>query len=132
MSEENVEIVRRTYDRWGRGDFSNVDDFDPDVEFEMADWPHQTKVTGIDAMWETWRSTLGAFHDFRSTATEFTPYGDNVLVLNRIEASGKESGADVGADVASLFTLRNGKITRLALYWNVESAREAAEATAER
>jgi ketosteroid isomerase-like protein len=128
MSEENVEIVRRVYERWARGDFSRVDDFDPDVEFEMADWPHQTRVRGIQAMWDTWRSTLGAFEDFRSVATEFTAYGDNVLVLNRIEASGKESGAGVGADVASLFTLRNGKVIRLALYWNVESARQAAQA----
>ncbi|MET0615491.1 MAG: nuclear transport factor 2 family protein [Thermoleophilaceae bacterium] len=126
MSEENVEIVRRVYERWARGDFSNVDDFDPDIEFEMADWPHQTKVTGIEAMWETWRSTLGAFEGFRSMATEFTAVGDNVLVLNRIEASGKESGAGVGADVASLFTLRNGKVTRLALYWDVDAARREA------
>jgi ketosteroid isomerase-like protein len=127
MSDENVEIVRHVYDGWARGDFSNVDDFDPDVEFEMADWPHQTKVTGIQAMWDTWRSTLGAFEDFRSVASELTAYGDNVLVLNRIEASGKESGAGVSAEVASLFTVRDGKITRLVLYWDVVSARIAAQ-----
>src|SRR4051794_26447309 len=127
MSEDNVEIVRRVYERWARGDFSGMDWFDPDIEFEMADWPHQTKVTGIQAMWDTWRSTLGAFEGFRSMATEFTAYGDNVLVRNRIEASGKESGAGVGADVASLFTVRDGKITRLALYWDVDAARRAAE-----
>ena len=43
MSEENVEVVRRVYEGWARGDFSNVDDFDPDIEFAMADWPHQTE-----------------------------------------------------------------------------------------
>ena len=127
MSDENVEIVRRVYDGWSRGDFSNVDDFDPDVEFEMADWPHQTKVTGIQAMWDTWRSTLGAFEDFRSVASELTAYGDNVLVLNRIEASGKESGAGVEADTATVWTLRDGKVVRMALYWNVEAARREAE-----
>jgi ketosteroid isomerase-like protein len=126
MAEDNVEIVRGVYEGWARGDFSNVDAFDPEIEFEMADWPHQTKVTGIDAMWETWRSTLGAFEGFRSMPTELMAFGDNVLVLNRIEASGKESGAGVGADVASLFTVRNGKITRLALYWDVDAARREA------
>ena len=128
MAEENVDIVRRVYEGWARGDFtSQVDDLDPDIDFEMADWPHQTRVTGVDAMWETWRSTLDAFEDFRSMATEFVAHGDKVLVLNRIEASGKESGAGVGADVASVFTVRDGKIVRLALYWNADSARREAE-----
>ena len=128
MSEANVEIVRRVFEGWARGDYSNIDHFDPHIEFEMADWPHQTKVTGIQQMWDTWRSTLGAFDGFRSIPTDFTPYGDSVLVLNRIEASGKESGAGVGADVATVCTLRDGKITRLALYWDADAARrEAAE-----
>jgi ketosteroid isomerase-like protein len=128
MSEQNVEIVRRLYELWARGDFTSGDDFDPDIEFEMADWPHQTRVTGIEAMSKTWRSTLSAFADFRAAPTEFIAVGDNVLVLNRVEASGKESGAGVGADVASVFTLRDGKVVRLALYWDVDGARRAAEA----
>jgi ketosteroid isomerase-like protein len=127
MSEENVEIVRRVYESWARGDFSRVDYFDPDIEFEMADWPHQTKVRGIDAMWETWRSTLAAFDNFRSTATGFEDFGANVLAFNRIEASGKESGAGVGADVASLMRVEGGKVVRLALYWDVDAARREAE-----
>jgi ketosteroid isomerase-like protein len=53
-----------------------------------------------------------------------------VLVLNRIEARGKESGADVGADTASLWTLENGRVVRLALYWDVEAARRAARGAA--
>jgi ketosteroid isomerase-like protein len=126
MSEENVEIVRRVYEYWARGDFRGTDPFDPEVDFEMVDWPHQTRTRGIEEMWKTWRSTLSAFVDFRSIPTEFAAYGANVLVLNRIEARGKESGADVGADTASLWTLENGRVVRLALYWDVEAARRAA------
>jgi ketosteroid isomerase-like protein len=126
MPDDNVEIVRRVYEGWARGDFSGIDHFHPDIEFEMADWPHQTKVTGIQAMWDTWRSTLAAFDDFRSMPTGFESFGPNVLVLNRIEASGKESGADVGADTASVWTVEDGKVTRLALYWDVDTARRAA------
>jgi ketosteroid isomerase-like protein len=128
MSEENVDIVRRVYDAWARGDFSPVDDFDPDIDFEMVDWPHQTRVHGIEEMWRTWRSTLGAFDGFRSVPQEILDHGDKVLVLNRIEASGKESGAGVGADVATVFTLESGKVVRMGLYWNVDSARREAEA----
>jgi ketosteroid isomerase-like protein len=126
MSVENVEIIRRVYDGWARGDFSNVEDFDPDIDFEMVDWPHQTRVTGIEAMWETWRATLSAWTDFRSIADEITDHGDKVLVVNRIEGRGKESGADVSADTATLWTLRDGKVMRMALYWDIDSARRAA------
>jgi ketosteroid isomerase-like protein len=116
------------YAAWARGDFSGIDHFDPEIEFEMADWPHQTKVTGIQEMSDTWRSTLTAFDDFRSTPTGMESFGSRVLVLNRIEASGKESGADVSADTASVWTLENVRVTRLALYWNVDSARREAQA----
>ena len=127
MPEENVEIVRRVYHDWARGDFSPVDDFAPDIDFEMVDWPHQTRVTGIEAMWETWRSTLGAWTDFRSVADEITGFGDRVLVLNRIVGRGKESGADVSADTATVFTLEHGRIVRMALYWDRDSAKREAE-----
>jgi ketosteroid isomerase-like protein len=128
MSEDNVEIVRRIYEGWARGDFSNVEDFDPDIDFEMVDWPHQTRVTGIPAMWETWRATLSAWTDFRSIPDEITDHGDKVLVSNRIVGRGRESGADVSADTATLWTLRDGTVVRMALYWDVDAARREAEA----
>ena len=127
MSEENVELVRRVYENWARGDFSQTELFHPEIDFEMVDWPHQTKARGIEEMWRTWRSTLSAFGHFRSVPTEYVDCGRNVLVLNRIEGSGKESGAEVSADVASVLTVDGGKIVRLRLYWNTANAREAAE-----
>jgi ketosteroid isomerase-like protein len=130
MSEENVEVVQRVYEGWARGDFTETESFDPEIDFEMVDWPHQTRTRGIEGMSDTWRSTLSAFDDFRSIPTEFGDFGDRVLVMNRIEARGKESGADVGADTASLWTLENGRVVRLALYWDVEAARRAAVAGA--
>jgi len=126
MSEANVELVRRVYDGWSRGDFTHTDLFHPEIDFEMVDWPHQTHVRGIDEMWRTWRSTLVAFGDFRSVPTEYVDFGRNVLVLNRIEGSGKESGAEVSADVASILTIDDGKVVRIRLYWNTANAREAA------
>jgi ketosteroid isomerase-like protein len=128
MSEENVEIVRQVYEGWARGDFSDIEAFDPEIDFEMVDWPHQTRARGIDAMWQTWRSTLSVWKGFRAVPTEYVDCGANVLVLNRIEGSGRESGADVGADTASLWTLDEGRVVRLALYWDIEAARRAAGA----
>ena len=104
MPEENIDIVRRVYEGWASGDFSQGEVFHPEIVFEMVDWPHQSRSQGVEAMWRTWRSTLSAFDDFRAIPTEYVDCGPNVLVLNRIEARGKESGADVSAGTASVWT----------------------------
>jgi ketosteroid isomerase-like protein len=127
MSHENVELVREVYEGWSRGDFSQIEAFDPEIDFEMVDWPHQTRARGIEAMWRTWRATLSAWDDFRALPTEYIDCGRNVLVLNRIQGSGKESGAGVSADTATVWTVQAGRVVRLALYWDTVVAREAAE-----
>jgi ketosteroid isomerase-like protein len=127
MSYENVELVRRVYEGWAEGDFSRIDLFHPEIEFEMVDWPHQISVRGISAMRETWRDTLRAWDDFRSIPIEYVDYGRNIVVVNHIEGSGKESGAEVSADTATVWTVEDGLVTRLALYWDTDTAREAAE-----
>jgi len=128
MSQENVELVRAVYEGWARGDFTGIDSFHPEIEFEMVDWPHQTRVRGIEAMSSTWRATLSAWDDFRAIPTEYVDCGRNVLVINHIEGSGKESGADVSAETATVWTVENGLVTRMALYWDTARAREAAKA----
>jgi ketosteroid isomerase-like protein len=129
MSQENVELVRRVYEGWARGNFSDTDAFDPEIEFEMVDWPHQTRVKGIQQMSDTWRSTLSAFDAFRAVPLEYLDSGNNVLVINQIEASGKESGAEVSAETATVWTVEDGRVVRLALYWDTDKAREEAGPT---
>ena len=126
MSEENVEIVRRVYEDWSRGDFSAAEFFDPDVEFEMVDWPHPARSRGVEEMARTWQASLGAWDDFRAEADDFIDFGHNVLVLNSIRGRGKGSGAEVSALTATVWTVEAGKVVRLALYWDTDRAREAA------
>ena len=127
MSEENVEIVRRVYEGWARGDFSEGEAFHPEVEFELVDWPEPVTSRGVEEMQRTWRTTLSAWDDFRAEPDDFVGYGDNVLVLNSIRARGKGSGAEVSAQTATVWTLEAGKVVRLALYWDTALAREVAE-----
>jgi ketosteroid isomerase-like protein len=127
MSEENVEIVRRIYEGWARGDFSEAEAFHPEIEFEMVDWPHPARSRGVAEMRRTWQTTLSAWDDFRAEPDELIDHGDNVLVLNSISGRGRGSGADVSALTATLWTVEGGRVVRLALYWDTERAREAAE-----
>jgi ketosteroid isomerase-like protein len=126
MSQEDIEIVRRVYEGWARGDFSEGDVFHPDVEFEMPDWPEGASSRGLDAMRRAWQASLSAWDDFRAEPKEFIEAGTNVVVvLNRIHARGKGSGAEVRADTASVWTLDGGKVARLVLYWDTDKALEA-------
>jgi ketosteroid isomerase-like protein len=127
MSQENIEAVRRVYEGWAQGDFSENDAFDPEVEFAMVDWPEGSNAHGRDAMWRSWRSALSAWEDFRAEPIEFIDAGeDSVVVLNRIEGRGKGSGARVQADTATVWALEAGKVVGLALYWDIAKALEAA------
>jgi ketosteroid isomerase-like protein len=126
MSQENVEIVRRVYEGWARGDFTEGDPFHPEVEFEMPDWPEGSRSRGLDAMQRTWRASLSAWDDFRAEPSDFLDAGEHVVVLTHVNARGKGSGMDVTADTATLWTIDAGKVVRLVLYWDATKALEAA------
>ena len=126
MPQENVEIVRRVYDGWASGDFSDVDVFDPDVEFEMVDWPEGSTARGLDGMRRAWRAALSAWEDFRAEPGEFVEAGDQVLVMTHAVGRGKESGVEVSAETATLWTIEAGRIVRLGLYWDRAKALEVA------
>jgi ketosteroid isomerase-like protein len=126
MAGDRLELVRRLYDDWSRGDFSRADAYDADVEFELVDWPEAASVRGVDAMRRTWFASLGAWDDFRVEAVEYREAGPHVVVMNRIQGRGKGSAAEVSADTASVWTIEGGKVTRLALFWDPAKALEAA------
>jgi ketosteroid isomerase-like protein len=73
-------------------------------------------------MRRAWLASLSAWDDFRAEPDEFIDSGPHVVVLTRIHAWGKGSGAEVSADTAAVFTLDGGKVARLVLYWDTTKA----------
>ncbi len=128
MSEENVEIVRRLYERWASGDLSG-DCFDPEVEFARigAQTPDmEGRWFGLDEMSTAIREYLRPLSDLRIEAERIIDLsGDRVLVLSRQTARGKLSGVPIEHELGELFTLRDGKIVRYETYWDRAGALEA-------
>ena len=126
MSEENVEIVHSIFASWRRGDFRSVEWAHPEITFVVADGPAPGSWSGVAAMAGAWREALSAFEHLRTEADEYRALDDErVFVLMHLSGRGKTSGLEVG-DIkmkgANLFHLRDGKVTRLVLYWDRQHA----------
>lgn len=126
MQSSNLDVVRSIYPAWERGDWSSVEWAHPDIEFVVADGPGQARVAGVDALGPAWREFLETWEEWRVQAEEYRVLDDErVLVLIRIGGRGRTSGLEVdqiSAMGANLFHLRDGKVSRLALYWDREHA----------
>jgi ketosteroid isomerase-like protein len=130
MSQENVELVKAVCTPWERGDFSSVEWAHPEIEFAFADGPTPGTWSGRGAMSDAWRETLSAFEDLDVKVEDYIPLaGDRVLVLMHNTGHGKASGFDLGQLApnrgANLFHIREGRVTKLVLYFDRERALEA-------
>ena len=126
MSQENVEIVRSIYAEWERGDYSRAEWAHPEIEYVTADGPDAGTRCGLAAMSEGWRRFLSLWAEFHTEAEEYIALDDDrVLVLTMFGGQGKTSGLEIGhtqAKGAAVFDLRDGKVTKLALYMEQQRA----------
>jgi ketosteroid isomerase-like protein len=123
MSSANLEFVRSIYAAWERGDWSSTDWADPEIEFVIADGPDPSSWSGVPALVNAWRGFMGAWEEYRGEPQEYSELdGERVYVLLRVSGRGRTSGLEMARMSANLFTIRSGKVTRLAIYWDSENA----------
>ena len=65
---------------------------------------------------EIFEPTLDKFDDFRLQCDQFLDAGDQVVVTGRFLGRGKDTGSDLDATFAHVWTLRNGKVVRFQDY----------------
>jgi ketosteroid isomerase-like protein len=117
----NLDLVRSIYADWQRGDFSSAAWAHPEIELVRRDTgPTAGSSTGLAGMAESWREYLSAWEDFRAGAEEFRELDEErVRVFNDFRGRGKTSGLEIEraqTKGASLFHVRDGKVTRLVIY----------------
>jgi ketosteroid isomerase-like protein len=123
---ENLDLVRSILAAWERGDFSSVEWAHSEIEFVIVDGPEPGRWTGLAGMEEVSRDNLSAWEDWRFLADEYRELDDErILVLMHRSGRGKTSGLEieqVQSKGAQLYTVRRGKVTRIAHFWHRDRA----------
>jgi ketosteroid isomerase-like protein len=123
---ENLDLVRSIRAAWERGDFSSAEWAHPEIEFAFAGGPAPGTWTGLAGMTVAMRDFLSTWDEFRSETGEYRALdAERVLVMIHWEGRGKTSRVELGHVAtrgAELFHVRDGKVTRLVIYWDREHA----------
>jgi ketosteroid isomerase-like protein len=119
MSRENVEIVRRGWEAFNRGDPAFLSDFAEDAEFEEdPTFPEAGVFRGREEIMRYITGFQEQMRDHRFEVEEVRDLGDQVLALLHETARGASSGIDVDQRPAFLFQFRDGMIVRMRAYLN--------------
>ncbi len=132
MSRENVEVVRRLHDADARRDSEALLLlYDEDVELDYSRIPHAEVIgrglyRGHEGLRSWYRDWFEAWESFEQVCEELIDAGEEVISVLRQRGRGRASGAEVELrQVAAVWTIREGKITRLVAFPSREEALEA-------
>ena len=113
MSEENVEVVKRTFDAFSAdGVEACLPGFSPDVViYPFPEWPQQSEYRGHDGLRRLLAEWIDNFDDFAFHVHEVREVGDRVLLLGETAGRIKGSGMPIRQPFGVVFsTFRNGQI----------------------
>ena len=128
MSQANVEIVRRCFDAFIRGDFdAAMQEFHPDIEYDLTRIsPDGELYEGHEGVRTGMRRWLGAWSEYAMQVDEYIDAGDSVVIFFRESGRGKGSGVRIEQSVAGVWTLNEGKVVRVTPFPDRSQALEAA------
>jgi ketosteroid isomerase-like protein len=127
VSEENVEIIETAVAALNRGDWDAALRYAaPDIKFDFSrnfyepgiyDAREMTRVfEGFSDLWESWRTEID----------EFVHAGENVVVYRQTGYLRGRDGIEVTARTSVVWTFRDGAVTAIAQFNELEDALEAA------
>jgi ketosteroid isomerase-like protein len=128
MSQENVEIVRRIYAEFERGNFWVGEFFDPDVRIVWSDpmFARSAESRGLQELTGSLKEFFDAWDGMTATAERIIDVGEQVVVVAVWRGSGKTSGIDLERRQGLVWTIRNGKAIDVVTYDDPAEALEAA------
>ena len=128
MTQENIDTLRRGYEAFARRDLdAALEMMDPQIEAHDApETPDATVHYGRAAVRRDWEQMFALFEDFTIDIEEVFDGDEELVVFLRLSGRGRESGAEVDATMAHVWTIREGLAIRLRQYLDRTEAFEAA------
>jgi ketosteroid isomerase-like protein len=128
MSAENVEIVRLGYDEFlATGELVERITA-PEFVWDMSTfhgWPERQTYEGPEGTREFLTDWVGAWLDWRLEVRELIDAGDDVVAILHQSGRSKTTGLEVDMDFAQVWTIKDGKQTRMRMYADPDEALRA-------
>lgn len=124
MSEANVEIIKRGFDAYLRGDVASATAIHADdIVFNPAE---EAPIHGREAVLSYLQRWEDPWDEYELQTEEFIDAGDCVVVTIHVRARGTASGIEVDARSHQVYTLRDGKLVRMDEFLVRDEALDAA------
>ena len=128
MSEENVEIVRRSIEIWNRRDLTAELTFwssDAETDWSRATGPFKGIYRGHHELEAFWNEFWSTFEVVELELSDFRHTGPYVVASNTAHMRGRD-GIELTARSTFVYTVENGLITRLRMFQERAEPLEAA------
>ena len=116
-TQDNLKLVKSFYDAGASGDFNKARPLlDPNVQWiepKVSGLWFRGTHSGPEAVFkEVIEPTMSHIADFRVEISQFFPVGDHVIAIGRFTGRGKNTGKELNAATAHVWTMRNGRAVR--------------------
>lgn len=126
---EPVEIVKRSYEAFGRDDMDAVlADMHPEIEWQQAQGlPHGGVYRGVDEVRRNIFDPLESewWETFSAEPEEFLAAGHEVVALGRYRGVAKATGRKLDVPFVHVWTLRDGQAVRFRQFLDTHGWRHA-------
>jgi ketosteroid isomerase-like protein len=127
MSQENVEVVRGTFDAFNARDLDAFLGYmDPEVEYRSLVLEVEGAYHGHDGIRSWWEGVLAVFPEWSPQIVEARDLGNRVVSRVRAEGRGTGSGIALERDIWHLAEVRDGRLRTSTFFRTEQEALEAA------
>jgi ketosteroid isomerase-like protein len=124
MAGENVELVRSLIDAWNERMEVRLEAYHDDAEWDFRGWDYAVEGTfrGTQGLDEMLNAIRDAWEEMRVDPGEYIDAGDSVVFFGRFYARRRGGDLEVSDAGTCVFTVKEGKVARFALFRNWDDA----------
>jgi ketosteroid isomerase-like protein len=129
MSQENVEVVRASFELWCDGRMGEwIATLDADIEWDISAHPlpeFPDRGRGRDAFVGHMGDYLSGWIAYEASGKELIDRGDDVVLITHDRARMPDSDMTLDRDLPTVWTVRDGRAVRLRVFKARAEALEA-------